>query len=231
MKTGKIVTDDADYIQEDTSALQLATGKNTDKDFRPVPGMIRYNEDHEYVELYTSNYGWRFLSTEDMLRPPGSVDMKSGVMKVLQQVKKISTGTVHIQGGTGSGGIGSYNASSRSTATMSSPFEFVTGSSMQFKGLLHNEGPNFLLFYTGASKWNLTFNVDATTLIGLSSDQRYNFTYTSFAGLGGFSAKIMHPYNGIGIWQRDMKDYDGCKLNVDIKTCLLYTSPRPRARG
>jgi hypothetical protein len=215
MKTGKITTEGSDYIQENKSSLQLAVGGDQDKDFRPVPGMIRYNDDHEYVELYTANYGWRFLSTEDMLRPEGAVDMESGVMKILQQVKRVSTGTIHIQGGSGQGGIGSYNAQNLSSISLTSPFGDIAGP-VTFKGLQEQQGPNFLLFHTNEKGFKFSFEVDACRLTGLPDAQRYNFTYMSFAGIGGYSAKIMPGLSGIQ-WGGQVGSR-GCILELDVKT-------------
>ena len=225
MKTGKIITDSADYIQDNSAAMQLASGPD-DKNFRPEPGMIRYNEDIGLVELYTAGYGWNALSTEQMLRPDGAPDMQSGVMKVLQQVKRVATGTIHIQGGSGNAGIGSYNlhAAHKVAQPLTGAFSPWSGSSGTYKGMEPSQGPNFMLFHVTTQpfprRWEVGFNIDACQLTGLADSQRYNFMYTNFAGFSGYSSQIFYGHSGRG--------NNGSKLDVDIKTFPLWSvNPLP----
>jgi hypothetical protein len=191
MKTGKIHTD-VDYIQSDSTSLELAGGTHADKaDFTPEIGMIRYNEDEKFIELYTI-HGWKMIATEDQIIPTGGGTVRQGITEILRSVKRVATSTVHIQGNAGSGGIGSYNMTALADVGLPAAWSWnnVVNTGGSFKGENQAMGPNFLMFLSTARNYTLSMNVDLCTILGLPDSQRYNFIYQPFGGLSGFSGGI-----------------------------------------
>ena len=153
--------------------------------------MIRYNSEEEFIELYT-RYGWRMIATEDQIIPDGNGTIQDGISQTLRVVKRIATSTVHIQGNAGAAGIGEYDMQNRPDVDLPPSWSWnnVQNTGGSFKGENQAMGPNFLMFLSTARNYVLSMNVDLCPILGLPDEQRYNFIYQPFGGLGGYSGPI-----------------------------------------